>query len=217
MRMRSLARRRSSSRSLARAAAFARSRCSTISSSRSPTTAPPRCGSCSRAASIPNTRRSRTAIPMLVLAARNGSAGAVDALLAGRRRRPNARNPHGDTRDHGGGARRATSTIVRKLRAARRGARRAGLDAADLRGDRRPRARSCATCSTEGAHVNAASPNGTTALMMAVREHRVDIADLLLAQGRGSATGATTRAGRRCSTRSRATRRSSRRRMRARR
>ena len=35
----------------------------------------------------------------------------------------------------------------------------------------------------QGANINAASPNGTTALMMAVREHRLDVAELLLRRG----------------------------------
>ena len=35
----------------------------------------------------------------------------------------------------------------------------------------------------EGANVNAVSPNGTSALMMAVREHRLDTARLLIGRG----------------------------------
>jgi uncharacterized protein len=35
----------------------------------------------------------------------------------------------------------------------------------------------------QGVRVDATSPNGTTALMMAVREHRIDVADLLIARG----------------------------------
>jgi ankyrin repeat protein len=51
--------------------------------------------------------------------------------------------------------------------------------------------RSCAILLDQGANVDAVSPNGTTALMMAVREHRIDVADLLLARG-ADVNGATT-------------------------
>ena len=74
----------------------------------------------------------------------------------------------------------AISTIVEEAPRARRRDRRHGLDAADLRGDRRPRRHRRATCSTRAPNINAVSPNGTTALMMAVREGKgstVDAAD----------------------------------------
>ena len=39
------------------------------------------------------------------------------------------------------------------------------------------------SCSQRGADINAASPNGTTALMMAIREHHAETARLLIARG----------------------------------
>jgi ankyrin repeat protein len=118
--------------------------------------------------------------PMLVLAARNGSAAALDALLAARAR-PDLPNPHGDTAMLVA-ALKGNLGLVRKLHAAG-----ASLDGPGwtpliyaATGGHVPVVRFLLD---QGARIDATSPNGTTALMMAVREHRIDVAELLLARG----------------------------------
>ena len=118
--------------------------------------------------------------PLLVLAVRNGSTAAVDALLAARAR-PDVANPHGDTAILVA-ALKGNLALVRRLHAAG-----AALDGPGwtpliyaATGGHEPVVRYLLD---QGARIDATSPNGTTALMMAVREHRIEVADLLLARG----------------------------------
>jgi len=118
--------------------------------------------------------------PALVLAARAGYTGTVDALLAAKAN-VNARSPVGDS------AIMAASLnghleLVKKLRA--RGAQIDGpgwtplIYAATGGQDAVVQ-----YLIAEGASVNAVSPNGTSALMMAVREGKGSTVSLLLAKG----------------------------------
>ena len=118
--------------------------------------------------------------PLLVLAVRNGSAGAVEALLAARAR-PDLPNPHGDTAILIA-ALKGNLALVRRLHGVG-----AALDGPGwtpliyaATGGHEPVVRYLLD---QGARIDAPSPNGTTALMMAVREHRVDVAELLLSRG----------------------------------
>ena len=118
--------------------------------------------------------------PVLVTAAREGSAKVVDALLAAGAKVDHA-NAYGDTALklaalHG------RIAIARKLRA-----RKAALDppgwtpliyAATGGHDEMVR-----YLLAEGARIDAVSPNGTTALMMAVREEKFSTAELLISRG----------------------------------
>jgi uncharacterized protein len=118
--------------------------------------------------------------PVLVTAAREGSARVVDVLLAAGAKVDHA-NAHGDTALkmaalHG------RLDIAKKLRA-----RKATLDppgwtpliyAATGGHDEMVR-----YLLSEGAMIDAVSPNGTTALMMAVREEKFSTAELLIARG----------------------------------
>lgn len=118
--------------------------------------------------------------PVLLTAAREGSARVVDALLAAGAKVDQA-NAYGDTALkmaalHG------RLEIAKKLRA-----RKAGLDppgwtpliyAATGGHDEMVR-----YLLAEGAKIDAVSPNGTTALMMAVREEKFSTAELLIARG----------------------------------
>ena len=119
--------------------------------------------------------------PVLLIAARAGYAATLDALLATRTAKVDARNGFGDTplmvasiSGH--------LAIVKKLRA--RGA--------EINLTGWPPLIYAATGGhddvvryllAEGADINAASPNGTTALMMAVRENRASTLELLLEKG----------------------------------
>lgn len=118
--------------------------------------------------------------PMLVIAARNGSAGAVDALLAGGAK-VNARTPAGDSALMTA-AITGNVEIARKLR--QRGAELEGPAWTPLiyaaTGGHDPMV---TYLLAEGANINAASPNGTTALMMAVREGKGSVVTLLLSKG----------------------------------
>ena len=118
--------------------------------------------------------------PVLITAAREGSARVIDVLLAAGAKvdQPNA---YGDTALkmaalHG------RLDIARKLRA-----RKATLDAPGwtpliyaATGGHDEMVRYLLA---EGAKIDAVSPNGTTALMMAVREEKISTAELLIARG----------------------------------
>jgi ankyrin repeat protein len=118
--------------------------------------------------------------PVLVLAARANSTGTVDALLAAKAN-VNAKSAVGDTAIMAA-ALNGHLDLVKKLRA--RGAEINGAGWTPLI--------YAATGGhdaiveyllAEGANVNAVSPNGTSALMMAVREGKVSTVTLLLAKG----------------------------------
>jgi len=118
--------------------------------------------------------------PALVVAVRNGSAATVDVLLAAKAD-PNLRNRYGDT-PMMVAALKGNAGIMKALRA-----RNAAVDGKGWT--------PLIYASTgghddlvrwllgEGADVNAQSPNGTTALMMAVRENKYSTALLLIARG----------------------------------
>jgi ankyrin repeat protein len=118
--------------------------------------------------------------PLVVIAARNGSAASLDVLLAARAK-PDTPNAHGDTALMLA-ALKGNLDIARKLRNA--GAR---LDPPGwtpliyaATGGQAPLVKYFLD---QGANINATSPNGTTALMMAIREHHPDVATLLLDRG----------------------------------
>ena len=118
--------------------------------------------------------------PALVVAARSGNAAMVDVLLAANAN-VNARTKGGDTAFMAA-ALTGNIGIMRTLRA--RGA--ALENAAGPRSFTRRRVattRSLPTLLGEGANINALSPNGTTALMMAVREAKGSTVELLIAKG----------------------------------
>jgi len=118
--------------------------------------------------------------PLLVIAARNGNLATVDALLLAKAK-PDTPNAHGDNALMVA-ALKGQLDIVQRLRAGG-----ASLD--------RPGWTPLIYAATgghegvvrylldQGANINAGSPNGTTALMMAVREHRLEVAELLLSRG----------------------------------
>jgi len=118
--------------------------------------------------------------PALVVAVRNGSAATVDVLLAAKAD-PNLRNRYGDT-PMMVAALKGNAGIMKALRA-----RNAAVDGKGWT--------PLIYASTgghddlvrwllgEGADINAQSPNGTTALMMAVREGKYSTALLLIARG----------------------------------
>jgi len=118
--------------------------------------------------------------PVLLIAARAGSAGSVDVLLAGGAN-VNARNPGGDSALMAA-AISGNLGIARTLRA----------KGAELEGPAWTPLIYAATGGqdamvnyllAEGAKINAVSPNGTTALMMAVREGKFQTAMLLINKG----------------------------------
>jgi len=118
--------------------------------------------------------------PLLVIAARNGNVATVDALLAARAK-PDVRNAHGDSAMMVA-ALKGQLDIVRRLRAAG-----AALDGPGwtpliyaATGGHEP---TVTYLLEQGANINATAPNGNTALMMAIREHRFEIAELLLRRG----------------------------------
>ncbi len=118
--------------------------------------------------------------PVLVVAARAGNRATVDVLLAARAN-VNQRNRFGDTAIMVA-ALNGYLDIVRTLRS-----KGAELDSPGwtpliyaATGGHDDIVRYLLA---EGANINAASPNGTTALMMAVRESRLDTVDLLLSRG----------------------------------
>ena len=118
--------------------------------------------------------------PVLVVAARAGYAGTVDALLAGKAN-VNARSTVGDNAIMAA-ALSGNLEIVKKLRAA----------GAELDGTGWTPLIYAATGGkdsvveyllAQGANINAVSPNGTSALMMAVREGKGPTVTLLIARG----------------------------------
>lgn len=119
-------------------------------------------------------------VPALVLAARNGYAATVDALLAGKAN-VNVKAPSGDTAIMTA-ALAGHLDIVKKLRGA--GAQIDGPGWTPLiyaaTGGRNE---VIEYLLAQGAKVNAASPNGTSALMMAVREGKGPTVTLLIARG----------------------------------
>ncbi|HVO89567.1 MAG TPA: ankyrin repeat domain-containing protein [Casimicrobiaceae bacterium] len=118
--------------------------------------------------------------PLIAIAARNGSSGALDALLAAKAH-VDARNRHGETALMLA-ALKGNLDMVKKLRA-----RGASLDfpgwtpliyAATGGNDD-----VVGFLLDQGANIDATSPNGTSALMMAVREHKISTAELLVSRG----------------------------------
>ena len=118
--------------------------------------------------------------PLLFTAARNGYRATVDVLLAAKAK-VNAKNRVGDT-PLMGAALSGHLDIVRKLR----------TQGADLESNGWTPLIYAATGGhddvvayllDQGANINAQSPNGTTALMMTVREARASTFDLLLRRG----------------------------------
>src|SRR4029450_9512787 len=118
--------------------------------------------------------------PALVLAARANYTGTVDALLAAKAN-VNARSAVGDSSIMAA-ALNGHLDLVKKLRARGAEINNAGwtplIYAAT--GGHDPAVRYLLA---EGADINATSPNGTTAVMMAVRENRASTLELLLAKG----------------------------------
>ena len=118
--------------------------------------------------------------PVLVIAARFGFAGTVDALLAAKAN-VNARSTVGDTAVMAA-ALGGYLDLVKTLRA--RGATIDGAGWTPLIYAATGGHDAVVTyLLSEGANVNASSPNGTTALMMAVREGKAGTATLLIARG----------------------------------
>ncbi len=118
--------------------------------------------------------------PLLIIAVRSGSLGALESLLAAKAR-PDRRNAHDDSPILLA-ALKGNLAMVRRLQAA----------GAPLDGPGWTPLIYAATGGHEaivrflleqGARIDAASPNGTTALMMAIREHRLGVAEMLLARG----------------------------------
>jgi len=118
--------------------------------------------------------------PVLVTAAREGSEKVVDVLLAAGAKVDQA-NSYGDTALKLAALHGRTS-IARKLRARGAQVETPGwtplIYAATGGHDEMVR-----YLLAEGANINATSPNGTTALMMAVREEKFSTAELLIARG----------------------------------
>lgn len=118
--------------------------------------------------------------PVLVIAARAGYAGTVDALLAAKAN-VNARSKVGDTAIMAA-ALSGHVDLVKKLRV-----RGAEIDGAGwtplIYAATGGQDAVVSYLLAEGANVNAVSPNGTSALMMAVREGKGSTATLLLARG----------------------------------
>ena len=130
----------------------------------------------------PNTRRRERRAGARDRRRARGYAATVDVLLAGARRTSTSKNRFGDTALMIA-ALNGQLDVAKKLRA--RGAERR-IVAGGRRSSMRRRAvttTSSAICSPKGANINAASPNGTTALMMAVREGKTSTAELLIARG----------------------------------
>ena len=118
--------------------------------------------------------------PALVIAARFGFAGTVDALLAAKAN-VNAKSTVGDTAIMAA-ALNGYGDLVKTLRT--RGASIDGTGWTPLIYAATGGQDAVVTyLLAEGANVNALSPNGTSALMMAVREGKVSTATLLIARG----------------------------------
>jgi len=118
--------------------------------------------------------------PVLVIAARAGNTGTVDALLAAKAN-VNARSKFGDTAIMAA-ALSGHLELVKKFRS--RGAEIDGAGWTPLIYAATGGQDAVVTyLLAEGASVNAVSPNGTSALMMAVREGRGSTVTLLIARG----------------------------------
>ncbi len=119
--------------------------------------------------------------PVLLIAARAGNATTVDVLLAARSINVNARNKFGDT-----------ALMCAALMGHLEIAKRLRAHGAEVNGSGWTALIYAASGGhdeivryllAEGANINAVSPNGTSALMMAVRESRMSTAALLIARG----------------------------------
>jgi uncharacterized protein len=118
--------------------------------------------------------------PVIVTAARNGASGALDALLAANAQ-VDARNRYGETALMLA-ALKGNLDMAKKLRA-----RGAALDFPGwtplIYAATGGNADMVAFLLDQGAKIDGTSPNGTSALMMAVREHHMDCAQTLLRRG----------------------------------
>src|SRR5436190_3107296 len=118
--------------------------------------------------------------PAILAAARAGSAGTLDLLLA-TKVNVNARNRYGDTALMVA-ALTGRLDLVKKLRARGAEVNQKGWTALIYAATGGHDA-IVSYLLVEGADIDAASPNGTTALMMAAREGRLSTIDLLIARG----------------------------------
>jgi len=118
--------------------------------------------------------------PVLVVAARGNSTASVDVLLAAGAR-VNARTPNGDSALMAA-AISGNLEVAKKLR--QKGAELEGAQWTPLIYAATGGKDAMATyLLAEGANINATSANGTTALMMAVREGHYNVVTLLIAKG----------------------------------
>ena len=118
--------------------------------------------------------------PVLVVAARSNATGSVDVLLAAGAK-VNGRTPNGDSALMAA-AINGNLEVAKKLR--QKGAELEGAQWTPLIYAATGGKDAMVTyLLAEGANINATSANGTTALMMAVRESRYNVVTLLIAKG----------------------------------